>query len=394
MAEAPSSPARTRALHAFRERYGAPAPFVGRAPGRVNLIGEHTDYNDGFVLPMAIDRDVCIAFRPREDARVTLHSLEFDRAAQLDLRQMRTDHARSQQSGEWTEYVKAVAWSLQAGDDSLERGLEGVLACDVPVGAGLSSSAALELAVARSLAQTSGLAWDGTRAALACRRAENDWIGVQSGIMDPLISACGREGHALLIDCRSLETRLVPIPHDVAIVVLDTGTRRGLLTSLYNERREQCREAAAHFGKKALRDVYLGTISSRFDELDPMIRRRARHVVTENSRTIAAAVAFERSDMQTVGALMDESHLSLRNDFEVSSAELDAMVAIARAQTGCYGARMTGAGFGGCAVALVRAELATDFATAVGEQYNAQTGKNGKAYVCVASEGATVDTGA
>ena len=372
----------------FERRTGQTAPLLARAPGRVNLIGDHTDYNDGFVLPMAIDRAVWIALRPRDDDRVTAHSLDFHEDATFDLR------ALSHGDDGWVEYVRGVAWALGthvARDGKALRGWEGVLAGDVPLGAGLSSSAALELATARAFAATSGLSWNPTEMALLAQRAENEWVGVNCGIMDQLISAAGVDGHALLIDCRSLETRAVPLPDDVAVVVLDTTTRRGLVDSEYNERRARCEAAARTFGVKALRDVDARTFEQRAGELDEVTRRRARHVITENARTLAAADALAAGDVQRVGMLMDESHRSLRDDFEVSRAELDAMVEIARAQAGCFGARMTGAGFGGCAVALVTREAAEPFTRAVARRYEEQVGLTPSIYVCAPSAGASLE---
>ncbi|MDF1504615.1 galactokinase [Roseisolibacter sp. H3M3-2] len=377
---------RARAVRAFAERFGAPPDFVARAPGRVNLIGEHTDYNDGFVFPVAIDRAVWIAGRARDDRRVVLHSLDFGDAAEVDL--AAPEHRRKH----WAEYVAGMAWALAEGGVPTPRGVEGVMAGNVPVGAGLSSSAALELAVARALSWASdrGASWEPARVARIAQRAENAWVGVNSGIMDQMISAAGRAGHALLIDCRSLETRAVPMGRE-AVVVLDTGTRRGLVDSAYNERRAQCEAAARHFGVRALRDVDLATFERRAGELDDVTRRRARHVITENARTLAAADALAAGDAATAGLLMDESHASLRDDFEVSRRELDVIVEIARAQEGCLGARMTGAGFGGCAVALVAPESAESLASEVASRYEREVGIRPSVYVCTPSEGASVE---
>jgi galactokinase len=224
------------------------------------------------------------------------------------------------------------------------------------------------------------------------QRAENEWVGVNCGIMDQLISAAGVVGHALLIDCRSLQTRAVPLPTDVAVAILDTATRRGLVNSAYNERRSQCEAAAAFFGVRALRDVDTTTFEARAAQLDPVTRKRARHVVTENERTLAAATALEGGDAARVGRLMDESHASLRDDFEVSRPELDTMVRLAHAHDGCHGARMTGAGFGGCAVALVDRGAAPAFVRDVTRRYAAEVGLQPSIYVCVASQGASLET--
>jgi galactokinase len=378
---------RERVLHELERRSGEEATLVARAPGRVNLIGDHTDYNDGFVLPMAIDRAVWIALRPRDDSRVTAHSLDFQSDVDFD--------ARDVQHGErgWGEYVRGVAWALgekARRDGSTLHGWEGVVAGDVPLGAGLSSSAALELATARALAAVSDLVWQPAEMARLAQRAENEWVGVNCGIMDQLISAAGVAGHALLIDCRSLDTRAVPLPSDVAVVVLDTSTRRGLVDSEYNERRARCERAAAQFGVPALRDVDEALFSERGGTLDEVTRRRARHVVSENARVLAAAEALAAGDAQRVGVLMTESHRSLRDDFEVSRAELDAMVEIALGQDGCYGARMTGAGFGGCAVALVARDAAARFARTVAARYESEVSLTPAVYVCEAASGASV----
>jgi galactokinase len=387
-ASAPAaSPLRDRVVQDFTRRFGAAPTLVARAPGRVNLIGEHTDYNDGFVLPMAIDREAWIALRPREDATVRLHSLDFpDEPVEFTL------GALEHHPGSWADYVVAMAWALTDAGHALDRGWDGVVAGDVPVGAGLSSSAALELAVARAFGGVQPLAWDAAHMALTAQKAENRWVGVNCGIMDQMISAAAQAGHALLLDCRTLEGRQVPVPPDVAVVILDTATRRGLVESAYNERREQCEAAARAFGVRALRDVDAETFEARAHELDELTRRRARHVVTENARTLRAADALTRGDAAEVGRLMDESHVSLRDDFEVSRRELDLIVEAARAQPGCHGARMTGAGFGGCAVALVERGAAQALVEATVERYRAETGLEPAAYVCVPSAGASLET--
>jgi galactokinase len=379
-----------RVTQEFERRFGAPPVFVVRAPGRVNLIGEHTDYNDGFVLPMAIDRAVWIAMRPRDDRRVACHSLDLDQAAPFSLEDVGGE-VRNEGMG-WAEYLRGVAWALQEAGYALQ-GWEGVMAGDVPIGAGLSSSAALEMATARVFAVASGLSWDATTMARIGQRAENAWVGVNCGIMDQMISAAGVAGHALLIDCRSLETRAVPLPPGTAVVVLDTATRRGLVDSAYNERRAQCEAAALFFEIPALRDVSVAHFQDQADRLDDVTRRRARHVVTENERTLRASEAMRRGDAAELGQLMNASHDSLRDDFEVSSDELNAMVACAHRHQVCYGARMTGAGFGGCAVALVRADGVQDFAATVAACYQAATSITPHVYVCAATDGAEVVTG-
>ncbi|MGQ9771099.1 MAG: galactokinase [Thermogutta sp.] len=367
----------------FLEKFGDKPEVIARGPGRVNLIGEHTDYNDGFVLPMAIDRAIWIALRRRPDRWVKVHFTDTNQYGEFHLDFL-------QNTGEGSiEYVKGVAWSLQEEGVFL-RGWEGVVAGDVPVGAGLSSSAALEVVTARVFAVISQFPWNPVKMAILSQRAENRWVGVQCGIMDQLISACGQADHALLIDCRTLELQQVPLPPTVRVVILDTGTRRGLADSAYNERRAACERTADEFRVKALRDISPEEFQKQANNLDELTRKRVRHVITENERTLRAAESLRRGDVTTFGRLMAESHASLRDDFEVSSPALDAMVEIASHHPGCLGARMTGAGFGGCAVALVKAPLAEEFAHNVAEQYRRQTGHEPAVYISRASDGAAI----
>lgn len=376
---------RERVVKEFRNHFGALPTAVVRAPGRVNLIGEHTDYNDGFVLPMAIDCAVWIAVRPAAGGAVDVVSLDMGERRSFGLGALDTPKDEG-----WLEYLKGTAWALQGAGHTL-RPWEGVLAGDVPIGAGLSSSAALELAAARAFAWISELPWDPAAMARLGQQAENQWVGVNCGIMDQMISAAGRADHALLLDCRSLDYRLAPLPAGVAVVILDTGTRRGLVDSAYNERRAQCEAAARAFQVPALRDVGPEQLEQLETRLDATTARRARHVVTENARTLAAAEAMQNGDAEELGRLMDQSHVSLRDDFQVSAAALDTMVELARDQPGCLGARMTGAGFGGCAVALVAADKAKVFAGEVAREYAAATGNEPAVYVCRATDGAAVE---
>lgn len=386
MTDFPSLPLPARAvLRDFVARHGALPEWLVRAPGRVNLIGEHTDYNDGFVLPLAIDRAVWIALTPQEAPLVEVHALDQQESGTIDL----TTFARGGPS--WLEYVRGPAWVLRASSHSI-TGWKGTLAGDVPLGAGLSSSAAVELATLRAFAAVGKLAWSPAEMALLGQRAENQWVGVNCGIMDQMISAAGETGHALLIDCRSLALTPVPMPPDVVVVVMDTSTRRGLMDSAYNERRRQCEDASRHFGVEALRDVSTARFEADSGTLDPLTRRRARHVVTENARTLEAAHALQAGDVVTVGRLMDESHESLRDDFAVSCEALDTVVAIAQRRPGCLGARMTGAGFGGCAVALVERSHAESFVTAVRDAYRSASGLEAALYVTTAQRGASAMT--
>ena len=366
----------------FQKRFDQSPQWVVRAPGRVNLIGEHTDYNDGFVMPMAIDRAAWIALRPRNDRRIAVFSVDYNQAAEFSL-----DELGENQKAGWIEYLKGTAWAMQESGLTL-TGWEGVLQGDVPLGAGLSSSAALELATARAFASTSNLAWNPIAMAKLGQRAENKWVGVNCGIMDQLISAAGRANHALLIDCRSLETDPVPFPPGVAVAILDTSTRRGLVDSAYNERRQQCEAAAKFFGVKALRDVTVEQFEKLADSLDSVMRRRAKHVIDENARTLLAADAMRHGNAVEFGRLMAESHRSLRDDYGVSSDALNAMVESAAAHPACYGARMTGAGFGGCAMALIRAEAVYDFVTKTTAAYQQKTGHVPAVYICQAANGA------
>ncbi len=376
-----------RVSQAFEERFGGPPAFIARAPGRVNLIGEHTDYNDGFCLPMAIDRAIWIALRPRPDNRIVTHSLDMEETAEFSL----TDLSPGAMG--WQEYVKGMAWALRRDGYRL-AGWEGVISGDIPIGSGLSSSAALELAVGRAFAAVCGFEWQPARMAQIGRRTENEWLGVQSGIMDQLISAAAVEGHAMLMDCRSLSLEPVPMPVGVSVIVMDTKTPRGLVESAYNERRAECARAAERLGVAALRDASMADLERQADWLDPVVYRRARHVITENERTMRAAQAMRagdaarHADAAELGRLMDASHDSLRDDFEVSSYTLNAMVDIARRQPGCLGARMTGAGFGGCAIALVNEAAVEAFIARVSREYAAATGLEPELFACRAVGGA------
>jgi galactokinase len=367
-------------VNEFQKRFGAAPTHLVRGPGRVNLIGEHTDYNDGFVLPMAIDRATWMPIRPRNDKRVVMHGLDHKETLEFSL------DALEKQPKHWGEYAKGTAWALQEAGFQL-TGFDSVMACDVPLGAGLSSSASFEMAVAKAFSLVSNFKWEPAPMALLGQKAENKWVGVNCGIMDQMISAAGKDGSALLIDCRDLKTKLVPLPAGTVVVILDTATRRGLVDSKYNERRAQCEAAAKFFGVKALRDVTLKQFEAKKNQLDPMTYKRAHHVISENERTEKAAVTTDAAEF---GKLMNASGDSLRADFEVTNRELDLMVDCARAIKGCVGARMTGAGFGGCAVALVKADAAQSFVTEVAKSYEKASGLKPNIYVCRATNGAEV----
>lgn len=373
---------RSAAIDAFKNRYQEPPKFLVRAPGRVNLIGEHTDYNDGYVFPMAIDRAISIALKPRTDGRVILHSQDFPTPADFSLGHL-------SQSDEWSNYVIGIAWVLQELG-YYPGGWEGVLVSDIPIASGLSSSAALELAVLRAFWSINRWGWDEKLMAAAAKKMENEWLDLKSGIMDQMISACGKKGFALLLDCRDLSTQLYPLPDGVSIVVMDTSVRRGLVGSAYNERVDQCQKAAAQLNVSSLRDISPETLNNKSNQLDDLILRRARHVVTENQRALMAADAMLNGDASALGKLMVASHQSLRDDYEVSCFELDLMVEIALKQPGCLGARMTGGGFGGCAIALVNSSVIPAFIERVGLDYRNSTGLRADIFSVLPEDGANL----
>jgi galactokinase len=372
---------------AFAQHFPGAPPRVFQAPGRVNLIGEHTDYNGGFVLPVAIDRQVLIAARLRMDEQVRLWSISFQQESGFAL-----DHISPDPSAPWSNYVRGVAWVLQQKGLAV-CGMDAVIAGNVPIGSGLSSSAAVEVATAVALCDLCALDLASVELALLCQKAENEFVGMQCGIMDQFISALGQRGHAVLIDCRSLEYQLAPLPAGVAIVVCDTMKRRGLVDSEYNARRRECEHGVELLraflpGIRLLRDVTSADLQRYGQTLPPVTLQRCRHVVSEDERTLQAVVAMRTGRVEEFGRLMCQSHVSLRDDYEVSCRELDVMVEIARQQPNCLGARMTGAGFGGCTVSLVRADAAAQFARQVAAAYASQTGVVPDVYVCEASPGA------
>ena len=345
---------------------------VVRAPGRVNLIGEHTDYNDGFVLPAAIDLEIRIAYLPSEDRRVELVRLDGDQRDGFDL-----DRPRPK-TGRWLDYVVGTAWALgEAGHDL--TGLRGVIASSLPPNAGLSSSAAIELASAWAMLGDAAGTIDRLSLARICQRAENEYVGVQCGLMDQFAESCGVAASAMLLDCRSHDWRPIPLPPDVAIVVCHTGSPRHLGGSEYNTRRRQCEAAVAGLALedpsiRSLRDVTPDLLAAARDRLDPVAFARAEHVVTEDIRVGETVAALEAGDLAAVGRLFAASHASLRDRFEVRSPELDAMVEIASEVPGVIAARMTGAGFGGCTVNLVRPAAIGALRRAVETRYPARTG--------------------
>jgi galactokinase len=356
-----------RVAGAFRERAGRDPDGVWAAPGRVNLIGEHTDYNDGFVLPAAIDRLVRVAAGRRRDGRLRLWSLQADPPADLAVAEVGPGRVEG-----WAAYPAGVAWALERAGVEV-AGADLVVDGDVPAGSGLSSSAALECATAAALADLHGAELDRPALAALARRAENEVVGVPSGVMDQMVSMLGRAGHALFLDTRSLETEQVPLPLEEAglrLVVLDTGAGHRLVDGAYADRRAACEAAAATLGVPALRDATLEQVEAAGAALGDPGLRRARHVVTENARVLAAVELLRAGDLDRLGPLLAASHASLRDDYEVSSDELDTAVEAAVA-AGAVGARMTGAGFGGSAIALVPAGLVGSVADRVADAFAA-----------------------
>lgn len=373
----------------FLRTFDAEPELIVRAPGRVNLIGEHTDYNDGYVLPIAIDRSVLIAASVRADRTVRLRAVDFDDQDVFSL-----SHIEHTQAHRWSNYQRGVASVL------LERGFElpgvdMVFSSDVPIGSGLSSSAAVEVGTAVMWQTLAGFELSRSELALLCQRAENNFVGVNCGIMDQFISALGQQDAALFIDCRTLDYRPVSLPAHLAVVVMDTAKRRGLTDSAYNTRRAEC-EQGVHLlqsylpGITALRDVSVPQFELYADQLPDNVQKRCRHVIGENQRVLDFILAAESDDTAAMGDLLNASHISLRDDYEVSCAELDAMVEAAWKAPGVIGARMTGAGFGGCAVALVERSQAEAFVACVAPAYQQRTGLTPNLYVCRAEAGAGV----
>ncbi len=373
----------------FVERNGRKPALVARGPGRVNLIGEHTDYNDGFVLPVAIDRAAFVAAAPRDDRLLQVWASQYEAEATLNL-----DDARPGVAHDWGVYVLGMAAVIERDGYPL-RGADMVIDGDVPSAAGLSSSAALENAVGAALVALAGVDVSPLRLAQLGQQTEHEFAGVNSGIMDQMISALGQAQHALLIDCRSYSYRAIPMPADVRIVVCDSKVSRELAGSAYNERRAQCEEAVSLLQKvmpgiTSLRDVNPQQLAEHQALLPPIVFLRARHVVTENARTLEGAERLQAGELRRFGELMNESHRSLRDDYAVSSPQLDLLVSAAQAVRGVYGSRLTGAGFGGCTVSLAAPEAVDNLVDAVGSAYRAAFSRAPDVYVCTASDGARV----
>ena len=372
----------------FRDKYGADPTFSVRSPGRVNLIGEHIDYNDGFVLPMAIPLQTEMALRPRDDDKVVLYSPLFGESRQFELSQL-------DKQNNWIDYAQAVAWAFQQENIEI-AGFEGVIMSNLPLASGLSSSASFEVAVALAFLQISGVEKSPREVALLCQKAENHFIGVNSGIMDQMAVAACHADHALLLDCRDLAMRHVPFKlRDHAIVVTDSGAPRELASSAYNERRAQCEEGLRIMqtqvpGARSLRDISLDELDAMKSGMPAVVRRRLEHVIGEIARVQIAVAALERGDLESFGQQMNLSHASLRDDYEVSSAELDFLTDWARRQPGVLGSRMTGAGFGGCTVTLIEKSRARAFISGQIQAYGTAMNRQAHAWICEAVDGAQV----
>lgn len=357
------------------------------APGRVNLIGEHTDYNDGLVMPAAINFSTWVMLTPLPEHRLEVFSENFNDQVVVDL-----DDENVKPRGDWSDYVIGVAVMLRKAGYSL-RGARLKIRGEVPIGSGLSSSAALEVSTSCALIANSNLTIDRVEVARICRQAENEFVGARVGIMDQFVSLHGEAGKALMLDCRSLEYKLVPMSAVAHLIVCNTMVKHELASSEYNQRRAQCEAGVKHLARtlphvKALRDVTIEELEAHGRDMPDVIYRRCRHVVTENARVLAAAEALTRNDLSTFGRLMYESHQSLRDDYEVSCRELDVMVELAGNFTGVYGARMTGGGFGGCTVNLVARQHLDEFKRSVAKGYERETNLKPEIFLCEPSDGA------
>lgn len=382
-----------RITNLYHTKFGHLPAHIARAPGRVNLLGEHVDYNDGFVLPAAIDRATYVAFSPTNARHSTLLAVDFDQQASFSPDSVPTKtQADSSPLPEWGLYPAGVMWSLM--EEHLPvLSMNAVFASDVPRGSGLSSSASVEMAFLLAWQTLGGWTLPSMQRALLGQKAENQYVGVNCGIMDQFASACGVENKLLLLDCRSLEWKPIPLPEDVTIVIADTTVRRKLTSGEYNKRRAACEEAVSLLQQdlpdiRSLRDVSVEDFNRLADKLPHAIEKRARHVVEEIGRSNQAEALLEAGNVRDFGRLMNECHVSLRDLYEVSCPELNAMVNIAQSLDGCYGARLTGAGFGGCTVNLVAHEKAHEFSRLLAEGYEIETNLRPEIYITRASNGA------
>ncbi len=367
----------------FKQQFKCDPEVVCYAPGRVNLLGDHTDYNDGFVLPAAIDVGTTIAASRRDDSKV----VAFAEGYSTEVDCFSLENITFSQTEMWRNYVRGTLKCLRETNSDF-GGVNLAITGNVPQGAGLSSSASFEMAILKTIVDLYQLELEGVTAALLGQRAENEFVGCNCGIMDQLVSSLGLEGHAMLLDCRSLTYEDAPIPEGLVILVVNSNVQRGLVDSEYNARRQQCEEVARVLDVRALRDVSLEQLNEA-ENLSEEQYRRARHVITENARTVAAMTAMQASDIKTLGSLMGQSHDSLRDDYEVTTKELDGLVSIIKGVIGdAGGVRMTGGGFGGCVVALIPADLESAVIAAVGVQYSSQFGLEAEVYRCMASTGA------
>ena len=379
----------------FQEKFGQGPAHVARAPGRVNLLGEHVDYNDGFVLPAAIDRATYLAFSPATSQHTTLVAADFNEQAFFSPRTIPTkSQTDSAPLPEWAHYPAGVMWALLEEDLSIPA-MNAVYTSNVPRGSGLSSSASVEMAFVIAWQTLGGWSLPPMRRALLGQKAENQYVGVNCGIMDQFASACGAENKLLLLDCRSLEWQTIPWPDNVAIVIADTKVRRKLTSGEYNTRRAACEEAVRLLQQdlpdiESLRDVSLEDFNCLSGKLPDEVSKRSRHVVEEIERSKQAPALLEAGDIQNFGTLMNRCHISLRDLYEVSCPELDTMVRIAQAMEGCYGARLTGAGFGGCTVNLVAREIVDPFARRLATSYESETGYHPEIYISHPSDGAAL----
>jgi galactokinase len=370
----------------FAYRFGR-SPTVSRAPGRVNLIGEHTDYNDGFVMPAALEFATLTAASQRPDRRLRVYSMIMDETREFDL-----DSPPAGPTGDWSDYIVGVALMLERSGRHLV-GADLIVWSDVPIGAGLSSSAALEVSCAHALLTESGWPFDPIEIAQLCQRAENDFVGMRCGVMDQYISCCGVAGNALLIDCRSLESRNVAIAPNLRLLIADSRVRHQHAGGEYNLRREACEEGVKLLSRylgpiQALRDVTPKQLEAKRRKLPELIYRRCRHIVTENARVLEAERALEAGDLVACGRAMNASHVSMRDDFEITCPEVDMLAGLAQTVKGVYGSRMTGGGFGGCTISLIEASAVDKASQILIDGYRIGMGRDVDIYVCAPSDGA------